>query len=502
MQHVGIAVVLDFLEGNRPKPRGSRGEAGFIGKRDDFVVIVIVSILSVIEPFQTAPDRVLLAFFRSGPGGELNVGGAEVRVFEPDMDSEGNAANSGLECRRQGQRHFNERADSGFRLKRGGRNFDWHRLGTIVERPTIDRVDARAANIVEWLAGNDGDRCRNTAPILVEEVEFVVGMPLGRAFQMPDEWGLRDDDGQAILSEHIFREKLGSAAQLGEAMRQLLGKWFDFQGVDCPIRVLENGKDADAAGIEERGIVVSVAQVGLALAKGFDFGWGEFRLASAAGEDHGAVRRKLEFQLHAFWAGCGCVLPLGQFVFPCGDFAVAGDFFREFLDESRIDCGGDRRRKWAVFLSCEDGEKGEEVPSVARRKGFRVDFKGRVEIPASLGSKGLQEGVLVDRVISGLAPPLGSFQKRSGWSGQGEVDLFRNQIGEGWLGGWGFLRLFNNGSLVDQKFRNRHRVFAMTAVGAGAIANESPGLEGEVDRVTFLLVGTQNDSLKHFFMSS
>ena len=229
-------------------------------------------------------------------------------------------------------------------------------------------------------------------------------------------------------------------------MRQLLGKWFDFQGVDRPIRVLEDGQDADAAGIEERGIVVSVAQVGLALAKGFDFGRSEFRFTSAAGEDHGAARGELEFQLHTFWAGRGGVdLPLGQFVFPSGDFAVAGDFFREFLDEGRIDRGGDRRRKRTAFLFCEDGEKSEEIPSVARRKGLRVDFKGRVKIPAGLAAKGLQEGILVDRVISGLAPTLGSFQKRSSWSGQGAVDLFRNEIGEGWLGGCGFLRIFNNG---------------------------------------------------------
>ena len=335
---------------------------------------------------------------------------------------------------------------------------------------------------MEWLAGDDGHRCGNTAPIRIEEVEFVVGMSLRRAFQMPDEWGLRDDDGQAIRSEHIFREKLGSAAQLCEAMRQLLGKRGDFQGVNRSIGVLEDGKNADAAGIEERGIVVSVAQVGLAFAKGFDFGRSEFRLASTASQDHGAARGELEFQLHTFWAGRGGVdLPLSQFIFPSGDFAVAGDFFREFLDKGRIDCGGDRRRKRTAFLFCEDGEKGEEIPSVTRRKGLRVDFKGRVEIPAGLGSKGLQEGVLVDRVISGLPPPLGSFQKRSGWSGQGEVDLFRNQIGEGWLGGLRFRRRFSNGSLMDQKFRDRHRVFAMTAVGAGAIANDAPGLEGEVD---------------------
>jgi hypothetical protein len=40
----------------------------------------------------------------------------------------------------------------------------------------------------------------------------------------------------------------------------------------------------------------------------------------------------------------------------------------------------------------------------------------------------------------------------------------------------------------------------MTAVGAGAIADEALRVELEVDRVTFLLVGTQNDSLEHFFI--
>ncbi len=56
-----------------------------------------------------------------------------------------------------------------------------------------------------------------------------------------------------------------------------------------------------------------------------------------------------------------------------------------------------------------------------------------------------------------------------------------NQIGEGWLDGQGLHRSFNNGSLMDQKFRDSHGMFAMTAVGAGAIANDAPGLEGEVE---------------------
>ena len=204
VQRVIIVVMVDLPERNFLEPRGSGEEGGFIGKGDDILVIVIVRILDQIKPFQTGPNRVPLVC--SGPGGgvQLDVGGAEVGEFEPDLDSEGNVANAGLERRRQGQCHFDERADSDFRLKRGSRNFHWHRLGTILERPTIDGMDARTANIVEWLTRNDRDGSWNAAPIRIEEVEFVVGMSLGRAFQMPSERRIRQDNRMAILSHHMF----------------------------------------------------------------------------------------------------------------------------------------------------------------------------------------------------------------------------------------------------------------------------------------------------------
>jgi hypothetical protein len=40
----------------------------------------------------------------------------------------------------------------------------------------------------------------------------------------------------------------------------------------------------------------------------------------------------------------------------------------------------------------------------------------------------------------------------------------------------------------------------MTAVGAGAIANEALRVELEVDQIGGSTIGTQNDSLEHFFI--
>ena len=478
------------LEGAFADPGGEGLERGIVEECDG-VVGVGFFLVAGGDPLGADP----LEFGGSGFGGGLEVdeGGGDMFEAQGGFEGGGDAVDAGFEGGREGDAEVGDGGNAFAGLEGGGGDFEGEGCFFLGEGPVGEGVNSARGDIVEGAAGEDRQGGGGGAAGGIDEVEAVEVAVGGGRIEAPGEWGFREGDGLAVLVDDMAAEDVRGFDELGEGGHQGIGEDGDVEGVDGAVGVLEDAENAGAAGVEEGGVAVVVAEVGIDLAEEFEFGGCETGGGIGAGEDLGAFGVEAELKFDESRGGAGGS-PGKEPVVPALNLAEVGDFFGEILDEVGVDGFGKGIGEGSVLGLCGDLEEGEEVPGVAGREFGRVDLEGLVGVGVSRAD-GLEEVGFVDLAAAVVPPGVGGFEEIGGFAGEGAGEFFGDEVGKGGGSGrWGFFGGGSgNGVGIEKKVPGEGGgVFAVAAVVARAKDDGGAGEEGEFEGLVVEAVGFQD----------